>query len=127
MHGEQACGAREHRRVAIVSACMHRSVYFGSVIEAGCFLDFQRVHIGSEQHSPTGRGSIQNGDYRGKLLSERDFEIKISEGFNDRTLSVRKRQAHFRIAVDLASQADDFWKKCSCFTEKRFRIICHLY
>ena len=38
--GQHARGADEHRRVAIVSARMHRSVYFGSVIKAGCFLDF---------------------------------------------------------------------------------------
>ena len=86
-----------------MTARMHRSVYFGSVIKAGCFLDFKRVHIGSEQHSPSGRTSIENGDDGGKLLSERDLEIEISEGFDDRALRVRKCQAHLRVAMNPAS------------------------
>ncbi len=51
MHGKEACGADEHRRVAIVATGMHRSIDLRSVIEAGCFPNFQRVHVGPEQHS----------------------------------------------------------------------------
>jgi hypothetical protein len=69
--------------------------------------------------------SVQDGDYRREFLSSRDFEIKASESFKNRTLSVRKRETHFWTPVNPASKLDDLWKSLSCFLEKRFGIIGH--
>jgi hypothetical protein len=64
--------------MSVVAARMHRAVGFGSIFKPRCFLDFERVHIGAEQHRSPRCASFQNGDNRRELLPVVNMEIEIT-------------------------------------------------
>jgi len=64
--GEHACGAEQHRGMAVVAAAVHLARHGARPGQAGHFLERDRIHIGTQPDAPPiSRAPLQHADHAG--------------------------------------------------------------
>jgi hypothetical protein len=104
---QQLRRADQHRDMGIVAASVHRASCLRFIIEAGVFLQRQRIHVPAQQHGAAVRGAFQRGDE----TSSRRPLAKFERQSGQRGLYLRQRlgilKAKFGLAVNIAAQRNE--------------------
>lgn len=104
--GEQAGGGRQHRRVGVVTAGVHRPVDLGRVVEVGVLRHREGVHVAAEQHRAAGAAGVERGGHRAHPGAGAHVEAEVPDGLEHGPLGAGQVVADLRVAVQVAAQVD---------------------
>ena len=109
--GHVACGAEQHRGVAVVSAGMHvplvsRTVWAVILLQQG-----QRVHIGTQTDRTRTVPPAQNADDAGSGQSSVHLQSIAGQLASDQLGGPRLVESEFRVSVDVTPNRREFGEK----------------
>jgi hypothetical protein len=103
---EQPCGGREHGRVGVVPARVHRAVHLRGEREAAVLTQRQRVHVAAQQHRRPRVGPVEDGGHRRAGLALRDMQVEALQSVQHGGLRGGQVEPQFGVFVQLTTQRD---------------------
>ncbi|MGF6729693.1 hypothetical protein OKW50_001774 [Paraburkholderia youngii] len=101
-------GGEQHRRVAVVTACVHLAGPRARVWQAGGFVDWQRVHVGAQAEPARAVAELQLTDHARLPQAAMHGIAPLPQAFGDQITGRELLVGELRMRVDAVSQRDHF-------------------
>ncbi len=106
--GQMAGCAQHHRRVTVVTACVHQARFGAGVGQAGLLVDRQSVHVGAHGHRARSRPCLERGHHAGATQAARHGIAPAFQTLRDEIGGLELLIGQFRMAMEMMANAAQF-------------------